>query len=560
MCITENFLTRFSGIALPQNLFASGFPHSCQRSKWLSTFLLPFVHNSAVSHKIISRDEKQSTNDKICKHIVHSHFDGCRLDLNSLLFSRCGRIATAIKKGRAIGVGDYKEYSNAEFGDVRLSKRMVRILEQLSCDPTASISAACRDPYQAKAAYRFTANDEVTVDAISKITRDITIESIVADKPSVVLIPQDTTKLDYTNLRETKGLGVIGSSKALKGLKVHSAIAIGESGETYGLLAQKIWVRPHELFGRKVDRREMPIEEKESFRWLETMMAAQAALPDDIYAVHICDREGDILELFCKAIEMNANILCRKQYNRIAEDDGETTRLNDYIAGQPECGRITVKVPRDSHTNRKSRDAILAIKFGKCTLKRPRNLEKNDSVPKTIDMYFVSADEIGDVPEGQDKIYWQLLTNVPTESFEDAVTRVQWYTQRWKIELFHRTLKDGCKVEELQSETAEKLMKLVAIYSIIALQIMLFTYAARARPDESCESYLAESEWKILYRVANKTKRVPDKPPTIYEAVVMIARLGGFLARKSDGFPGVTVIWRGLTSFYTILDAVPFLA
>jgi hypothetical protein len=456
-------------------------------------------------------------------------------------------------------MGDYRRYANAEFGDERLSNRLPRILEQLASNPAASISAACGDPYQAKAAYRFTSNDEVTVDAITAITRDITIENIVADKPYVVLIPEDTSSLNYSNLSQTEGLGVFGSSKAVKGLNIHTAVALGESGETYGLLAQKIWARPHELFGRKVDRREMLIEEKESCKWIETMANAQAALPDDIYAVHICDREGDIFELFCKVIEMNAYVLCRKQYNRFTEDDGETIKLNDYIAGMQEAGRITVKVPRDSHTKRISRDAVLGIKYGKCTLRRPRNLEKNDGIPKAIEMYFVSAYEIGEAPAGQEKILWQLLTNVPTGSFEDAVTRIRWYTQRWKIELFHRTLKDGCKVEGLQAETADKLKKLVAIYSIIALQIMLLTYAARTRPDESCESYLAESEWKILYRVANKTKRMPDKPPTIYEAVIMIAKLGGFLARKSDGFPGVTVIWRGLTSFYTVLDAVPFL-
>ena len=125
--------------------------------------------------------------------------------------------------------------------------------------------------------------------------------------------------------------------------------------------------------------------------------------------------------------------------------------------------------------------------------------------------------------------------------------------------MFHKTLKSGCKVEELQSNSAEKLTKLVAIYSIVALQIMLLNYIARAHPDRSCEICFTEEEWQILYKVANKTKDLPEKPPTIQEAVVMIAKLGGFLARKSDGYPGVTVIWRGLTSFYTILDAVPFL-
>jgi len=464
-----------------------------------------------------------------------------------------------ILKGRAGEMGNYENYGKAEFGDERLSKRMAILLCQLASDPTANISAATKDPYQAKAAYRFVGNDDVTTEAINDITCDVTIENIIAAKPSVLLIPEDTTDLNYTNLKETEGLGSIGGSITLKGLYVHSAIAIGESGETYGLLAQKIWARPHENFGIPVNRANIPIEEKESYRWLETMMNAQSALPEDIFAVHMCDREGDIFEFFCKADEVNANYLCRRQYDRFVEDDGVNIKLSEYISGIPVAGRIKVHVPRDSHTNRTSRDAVLEIKYGKCTLPKPRNLSKNNGIPESIEVYVVSAVEIG-APDVQEKISWQLVTNVPTEDFEDAVTRIQWYTQRWKIETFHKTLKSGCKVEELLSESAEKLMKLVAIYSIIALQIMLLSYAARTRPDESCETYLTEDEWKILYRVANKTKKLPEKPPTIYEAVVMIAKLGGFLARKSDGFPGVTVIWRGLTHFYTILGAVPFLA
>ena len=456
-------------------------------------------------------------------------------------------------------MNDYEGYEKVELGDERLSKRLPKLLDQLASDPNASISAACKDPYQAKAAYRFVGNDEVTTEAITKITREVTVENINAAKPSVLLIPEDTSDLNYTNLKKTEGLGSMGGSKALRGLHVHSAIAIGEACETYGLLAQKIWARPPENFGLKVNRANIPIEEKESNKWLETMAAAQEALPSDIFAVHICDREGDIFEFFCKANEVKANYLCRRQYNRIIEDGSGDIRLNDYIASIPEAGRITVQVPRDSHTKRISRNAELEIKYGKCVMPKPRNLAKNDELPESIEVYFVSAVEIG-APEGQERIFWQLITNVPTESFEDAVTRIQWYIQRWKIEMFHKTLKGGCKVEELQSESAEKLMKLVAIYSIIALQIMLISYAARTSPDETCETFLTEDEWKILYRVANRTKRLPEKPPTILEAVIMIAKLGGFLARKSDGFPGVAVIWRGLTSFYAILDAVPFLA
>jgi len=457
-------------------------------------------------------------------------------------------------------MGNYEDYGKAEFGDERLNKRLSRLLDQLASDPTASISAACKDPYQAKAAYRFVGNDEVKTELITEITRNVTIGKINAVKPPVLLIPEDTTEVNYTNLKETAGLGNIGRKKASMGLEVHSAIAISETGEVYGLLAQKLWARPPENYGQSdALRKKLPIEEKESYKWLETMSNAEAPFPDGTMAVHICDREGDIFEFFCEAEKEGTQYLVRNAHNRNIKGENGSDKLDNFVNGLPEAGRITIRVPRDSHTGRIARNAEVVIKCGKCKIMKPSNLESNRDLPNSIEVYIVSAKEI-DPPQGQEKIFWQLITNIPTESFEDAVKRVQWYTQRWKIETFHRTLKSGCKVEELQYESAEKLMKLVAIYSIVALQIMLLSYVARTHPDESCEICLTEEEWKILYRVAKKTKKLPEKTPTIYEAVVMIAKLGGFLARKSDGFPGVTVIWRGLTSFYTILGVMPFLA
>jgi len=456
-------------------------------------------------------------------------------------------------------MGNYDDYSKAEFGDKRLNKRFLRLLEQLGGDPTASISAACKDPYQAKAVYRFTANDDVTTKEITKITREVTLENIKAANPQVLLIPQDTTSANYSNLKATTGLGNISSSKTAKGIEVHSAIAVGETGEIYGLLAQKLWTRPPEDFGKSDTKRsKLPIEEKESYKWLETLENAEPSFSEDTQVVHICDREGDIFEFFCKAEKDKVQYVCRRYQNRSISEEHGHKKLDDFTDAQPLAGRITVHVPRDSHTNRKARNAEVEIKFGKCKMTKPANLVTNKNLPDSIEVYVVSAVETAP-PEGQERIFWQLVTNVPTNDFEDAVTRIQWYTQRWKIEIFHRTLKSGCKVEKLQAETADKLKKLIAIYSIIALQIMLISYVARTRPDESCEMWIAEEDWKILYRVANKKKTLPTKPPTIYEAVIMIAKLGGFLARKSDGFPGVTVIWRGLTSLYTILGAVPFI-
>jgi len=205
-------------------------------------------------------------------------------------------------KGRAGGVNEFESYENAKLGDERLGKRLARLLKQLSGKPEASISASCRDPYQAKAAYRFVGNDEVTAEAITKITHDVTIENIVAAKPPVVLIPQDTSGISYNTLRATSGLGSMGNNKNALGIQLHSAVALGEGGEVFGLLAQKIWVRPPEDFGQSDgSRAKAPIECKESYKWLETMENAEGPFPEGTMAVHICDREGDIFELFCKA-------------------------------------------------------------------------------------------------------------------------------------------------------------------------------------------------------------------------------------------------------------------
>ena len=455
---------------------------------------------------------------------------------------------------------DYKGYEKANFGDERLSKRLPRLLGQLASDPAASVSAACKDPYQAKAAYRFVGNDEVTTEAITEITHNVTIKNINAAKPPVLLAIQDTSELNFSNLKATDGLGSIGNSEKARGLEVHSGIAVSAEGEVYGLMAQKLWARPPEDFGQSNARsKKVPIEEKESNKWLETLDTVGADFPEGTKVVHICDREGDIFEFYSKAEKNGVLFLCRKRSDRNIEEEDGAKKLDEFGRALPEAGRIILNIPRDSRTNRKAREAEVVIKHGKCKIVKPALLEKYKELPESIEINIILAEEINP-PEGQEKLFWQLVTNVPTESFEDAVARIQWYTQRWKIEIFHRTLKSGCKVEELQSESAEKLKKLVAIYSIIALQIMLLSYLARTQPDATCEISFTEEEWKVLYRVANKTKNLPEKPPTIKEAVVMIAKLGGFLARKSDGDPGVTVIWRGLTKFYTIMDAVPFLA
>jgi len=458
-------------------------------------------------------------------------------------------------------MGDYVAYGGIDLGDKTLSARVEKTFDQLSSDPEASISAACKDPHQAKAVYRLLSNDKFTAEAVIDVSKNITIQRIRESNVDTVLIPQDTTVLNYSGLKATQGLGLIGSDKNSRGLIMHSALAVGEDGQIFGLVAEKTWSRPEDEAGKKHLRKKLPIEEKESYKWLETLETADISSElSGIKVIHICDREGDLYELFGKANFIGATYLCRRIHDRVVQNECEEGLINVFIEKLPTAGYMEVNVARNSHTNREARVAELEIKYGKIQIKKPSNLKISEQTPEFVEVYVVSANEIKASADVKEPISWQLITNDEVMSLGDAIKTVKRYSQRWKIETFHYTLKSGCAIEKLQESTAEKLIKLIAIYSVIAIQIMILTHLARTQPDTSCEAEFETEEWSTLYKVVKKTKITPEKPPTILEVVVMLARLGGFLARKSDGFPGVKVIWRGLSVLNNILEAVPYVS
>ena len=456
-------------------------------------------------------------------------------------------------------MGNFEAYRKIDLKDKTLSQRVETTLEQLSQEPSASISAACKDPHQAKAVYRLTGNEKFTTEALYEISREETIRMIVESGVKVILIPQDTMSLDYTGLKKTKGLGYTCDKKSTRGLFVHTAIAVSEEGQTFGLLGQKIWSRDDEKFGKKEDRKRLPIKEKESNKWLEALDFANISNNlGDVRAIHLCDRESDIYEFFAKADHSDVTYVCRRVQNRLVVEASEEVVISKFLEALDVIGKFNVDVPRSSQNNREARTVSLEIKYGKTEILKPTYLGKNKDLLDKVTVTLISATEI-DPPDKTEGISWQLITNDEVETLNDAILCVKRYSQRWKIETFHYTLKSGCKIEELQISNVQKLTKLVALYSIIAIHIMHLTYLARTTPDESCETILEESEWKLLYRVANKTKIVPDVPPSTLETVIMIAKLGGFLARKSDGMPGVKVIWRGLSKLNTIIQASEFI-
>ena len=461
------------------------------------------------------------------------------------------------------------EFKNMRIKSGRLLKRFILSMITLSINPALSISAASANYSEAKAMYRMVENPEITEEMIIETHKQATIKRLAESGENIVLNVQDTTELNYTGLKQTSGLGEIGSHIKSRGLIVHSSLAVLTSGLPLGLLAQNVWARDPEERGKSKDDHKRPFEEKESYKWFKGMENSTNGIPSDIRVVNICDREGDIFEFFAKAIENKREFLVRAVQNRKTDED---EKILDKVQGVEASGIAIVDIPRDTRNNIKARKAALEIKHTKVNVEVPERLASKYRNQKYIELYIVHAKETklpeeyatlqktqknkkiesGDKNNPAESIEWFLITNIPVKSFDDAMEKVRWYIHRWKIERFHYVLKSGCKIEELQQETVERIQKLIPIYSIIAARLLCITYLARTNPDISCEVVLEEYEWQVLYCIANRTKIPPEKAPTIKEVVLLLARVGGFLARKGDGDPGVVVIWRG----YAILSEV----
>ncbi|HYG35455.1 MAG TPA: IS4 family transposase [Clostridia bacterium] len=432
------------------------------------------------------------------------------------------------------------EVGQTELGDERRTKRLVRVVSALAANPTCSMPEAFESWTDIKAAYRFFENDDVEPAAILGGHRLSTLRRM--SKYPVVLAIQDTTTVNFSGLKATKRLGSIGAKRGLQkedpqGFFVHSCLTATLEGVPLGLLAQKQWVRGGEESdseeGENSGAGQTGRAAVESARWTEMVEASVMGLPPGTRVIHVADREADIYDVFAKVLELNQDALVRAKHNRHLA--GGAGRLWDVLDAGEVVGSITVEVQRAD--NRPSRTAILQLRITSVRVPSPK-------WGKTLTLSAVLAREIAP-PEGVEPIEWRLLTTLAVISFEDACHCVGLYTKRWLIERFHYTLKSGCQVEELQLETAERLQRAVSVYSVVAWRLLYLTYRARVSPEVPCTGFLSESEWQALYCKIHRTRVVPSQPPTLEAAILMIARMGGFLARKGDGKPGVQVIWKG---------------
>jgi len=437
-----------------------------------------------------------------------------------------------------------EELGTVGFFDWRLSRRLFSITRDFYRKPLAAIPQACGGGQaRTKAAYRFFGNERVTMDKVLRAHVESTVERIKGHQ--VVLAVQDTSSLNYTTHRATEGLGPINTKKDPSvGMLLHDTMAFTPEGIPLGLLDVQCWARDPQEMGKKHLRTQLPIEQKESMKWLNSYRAvseAQKLCPQSLL-VSVGDRESDIYELFLETLR-NAEgpqLLVRCEHSRKRKTQ-EGDDLWKQMAGQPVAGFQVVHIPRRGC--QLAREAKLEVRYAQVTLRPPK-----DKGYPPIEVWMVYAKEVDYPLAVSSPLKWMLLTTVEVSSLEQACERLGWYAKRWGIEVYHRTLKSGCRIEDRQLETVESLESCLAVDMVVAWRIYHLTILGREVPALPCTIFFEEAEWKALYILVNQTPDLPAEEPTLREAIRMVASLGGFLGRKGDAEPGTTTLWRGLQS------------
>lgn len=454
------------------------------------------------------------------------------------------------------------EFATLDCGDVRRLRRFVRVASDFIQHPGASIPEVSKDWAGTKACYRLFDRDEINADSILAAHRDAMLGRLRDDGGNdTLLVVQDTTSLNFSGREDIEGFGPIGnvSEKKAPGLFVHGQLVVAGDGRIHGLAGAEIYARVTRRKGQAAGtRNRQPIEEKESMRWIRGWREAQrlwTRLGGRRQVLSVADREADIYELLAECLSEraangdSAGLLVRSQHDRELEEDGRLWRDADL----PVKARLDVELPRGKQ-GLKARKAVLIVRAGCVRLAVPAHKQKYFGLKKSLELWALEVREESPA-EGVEGICWRLITTEPVGGREDAIRLAGWYALRWRIELLHRVLKSGCKVEDRQVRDVEKLKAFIALDLVVATRLLALTWQGRVSPASDSGEWLSRPEWEALCVHAAKGGDPPSTAPELGKAVMMIARLGGFLARKGDGDPGPEVLWRGMVKLRMLTEA-----
>lgn len=443
-----------------------------------------------------------------------------------------------------MGEGIAAELEGIDLGDKRLNARSTLVIEALAANPEASINAACDGWGDALAAYRLFDNPSVAPHKILEPHVEKT-RGRIRQHPVVLLI-QDTTEFDFSR-HAPKDAGCLDGEHRL-GFYDHTYLAITPDRLPLGVMGGEQFDRCPESLGKTRARKTLPIEQKESFRWLTGYRQASqlASSCPATQIVSVSDSEADIYDIFVEAQTHagGADFIIRAKEDRSTPERNPAAGPAVYCKVRDEVGRSEVRVRRTidlpQTPKRKARQAELEIRALDVAVRPPHARPHLPGVA----YHVVLVEEVNGPQDGTD-VSWLLITTLPIDSVEDVLRVVDYYVARWMIEIYFRVLKTGCRVEKIQLETIDRVKNCLAFYKIIAWRVLYLTYLNRECPLLPCTAVFEESEWKSVWRVTTK-KALPPKPPALSEFMRLLTQLGGYNNRPSEPPPGPQVIWTGI--------------
>lgn len=440
------------------------------------------------------------------------------------------------------------EFETLDLGDYRLNCRVINIVEGLGLAPGRTIPQTFQSRSEIKACYNLFANDSVSEEKLLEPHIEKTIERI--KEYPVVLLPSDTSEIDYTTKTTMQGKERLSNKK--QGIWLHPTIAVTPERLNLGIVDANFWNRDPQVAedtaAYRSSRDSAPIEGKESYRWLKSYRRSCEIAREvpGTQIINITDREGDIIEIYEEVREQGelgpyADIIIRSQYDRIIdEDDSETEKTNRKLRNRlresATLGEIEFTIPPTE--NRKGRKVKQQIKAASVTLK-----PKKKGVKVKVNAVMAIEEN---PPEGEKPLVWIFITSLPINDFESVCKVIRYYLCRWEIELFFKVLKSGCKIEERQLQTADRMKNLISLFMILSWRVMFTMMLGRVCSDMSAGDLFEAAEWKSVCKILDKKKALPRKPPRLGDFIKMVAKLGGYIETKSGEPPGVKTMWKGM--------------
>jgi Transposase DNA-binding len=455
----------------------------------------------------------------------------------------------------AIGDSDWamEWFGGVDLRDERRNRRLRHSVERILAHPGGTLPQKLRESADLDGFYRLMNSEEVTAERILAPVVARTQEKMLGH-PGVVLIIHDATTLDFSGLHSIEDLGPIGDGHG-RGLLAHNSLAITTEREVLGLAGQILHCR------RVVPRRETKAQRRaaqgrESRLWKKGCEALPAAPPGQLW-VDVTDRGGDITEFLSFEHKASRHYVVRSQHNRRVEATSAPgaeigTRLHDFVRSQTpqeETPRRTLVIP--ARAGRSKRSAELAVAWCELTILPPRQ-PRGDHDRTPLRVWAVRVWE-PTPPAGIEGIEWILLTNVPVLTAGQASDRVDWYSCRWVIEEYHKGLKTGCGVEDLQFTRRASLEPAIAVLSVVAIKLLQIRDASRSeiKRSQPATDYVPELWVRVLSAWRHNKPRMDW---TVGDFLFALARLGGHQNRRHDHPPGWLILWRGWTNLETMLD------